>query len=322
MFEPTGGERTGPPVLVTGAGGPAAVAVIRAVAAAGRRVVACDSDPLAVGLRLAGDGAVLPTSDDPGYIDQLCRLAEKTSATTLVSTLAEEMPLLVAQSAHLTDAGLRFWLPDPEVVRTCLDKWLFAGAMLSHGMAIPPTAVGSAEGIDGPWVVKPRFGRGSRGVQFVDDERGLAWALARTDQPLVQTRLKGREFTVDVLVDRDGTLAAAVPRWRLEAKAGISVKGETFRLPALTAAVARVTSVLGLVGAANVQGFVDESRSAVTFTEVNPRFSGGLPLSIAAGADIVGEYLHGVQGLPLRPGRLTFRPGVRMLRYHQEVFEG
>lgn len=58
----------------------------------------------------------------------------------------------------------------------------------------------------------------------------------------------------------------------------------------------------------------------VAITEVNPRFSGGLPLSLAAGADLVGEYLRAVTGLPVRPERLAYRPGVRMTRYHEEVF--
>ena len=54
---------------------------------------------------------------------------------------------------------------------------------------------------------------------------------------------------------------------------------------------------------------------------MNPRFSGGLPLSLAAGADLVGEYLRGVLGQPVRPEELLFRPGVSMFRYFEEVFE-
>ncbi|MGH9303437.1 MAG: ATP-grasp domain-containing protein, partial [Acidimicrobiales bacterium] len=62
--------------------------------------------------------------------------------------------------------------------------------------------------------------------------------------------------------------------------------------------------------------------SAVCFIEVNPRFSGGLPLSLAAGADLVGEYVRGARGMQMRPERCSYRPGVRMLRYFEEVFEG
>jgi carbamoyl-phosphate synthase large subunit len=260
------------PVLVTRAGGPAGVAVIRALRERRHTVVACDADPLAVGLRLADDAAVLPRSDEPNYVDQLCRLAEKTGSRMLVSTIAEEMPSLAAASAQLEGAGLTCWLPGPDAVHACLDKWLFAQIALAHALPIPPSGLGSAVGVPGPWVVKPRFGRGSRDVHMARNIGDLTLALARVPEPLVQSRLEGREFTLDVLVDRDG------------------------------------------------EGFVHDD-GAFTFVEVNPRFSGGLPLSIAAGADLVGEYLRGLRGLPLRRERLTFRPGVRMLRYFEEVYE-
>jgi carbamoyl-phosphate synthase large subunit len=78
---------------------------------------------------------------------------------------------------------------------------------------------------------------------------------------------------------------------------------------------------VGLDGPANVQGFISDG-GAISFIEVNPRFSGGLPLSLAAGADLIGEYLRGVDGLPIRHHRLAYRAGVRMIRYHEELFEG
>jgi carbamoyl-phosphate synthase large subunit len=172
--------------------------------------------------------------------------------------------------------------------------------------------------VPGPWIVKPRFGRGSRDVYTAATTPELAYALDHVDQPIVQSLVHGREFTVDALVDRDGTLAGAVPRWRLETKAGISVKGETFAAPALIAGVDELLRTLGLTGPANVQGFADDT-GTVTFIEVNPRFSGALPLSIAAGADLLGEYLRGVRGKRVRPERLQYRPGVRMVRYFEEL---
>jgi carbamoyl-phosphate synthase large subunit len=54
---------------------------------------------------------------------------------------------------------------------------------------------------------------------------------------------------------------------------------------------------------------------------VNPRFSGGLPLSLHAGADLVGEYLRAIMGRDPRADRLVARPGVTMVRYFDEVYE-
>jgi hypothetical protein len=41
---------------------------------------------------------------------------------------------------------------------------------------------------------------------------------------------------------------------------------------------------------------------------------------LAAGADLVGEFLRGTLGLPLRPERLTHRDGVVMTRHLTELF--
>ena len=93
--------------------------------------------------------------------------------------------------------------------------------------------------------------------------------------PIVQTRVAGREFTVDLLIDRDGALAGAVPRWRLETKAGISTKGRTFADDGVVEVAGRALAAVGLCGAANLQGFVTDAGD-VWVIEVNPRFSGGL----------------------------------------------
>jgi carbamoyl-phosphate synthase large subunit len=308
-----------PTVLVTGAGGAAGVAVVRALAPL-TRVVAADADPSAVGLRLAHDGGVVPLGSDPSFVAALCELARGTDARALVCTVAEEMVAVRRDRDLLVEADVATWLPSAEAVTVCLDKWRFARRCLEAGIAAPPTGLGTARGVPGPWIVKPRFGRGSRDVYTADTVDDLRWALTRVAEPLVQCRLHGREFTVDALVDRDGTLLGAAPRWRLETKAGISTKGETFADPSLVAEVGRLLCAVGLDGPANVQGFVDAD-GGLAFTEVNPRFSGGLPLSLAAGADFIGEYLRGLTGLPVRPERLRARAGVRMTRYFAEVFE-
>lgn len=308
-------------VLVTGGGGPAGVAVIRSLRSSGNRVVAVDAHPSAVGLRLADDFAVVPRADEGSLVEALCVVAERTGAEALVSTVAEEMGVLDAGSAALEEAGLALWLPSAQAVDTCVDKWHFAKSVAAAGLPAPATGLGSAAGVPGPWIVKPRFGRGSRDVYAVDDPAELAWALRRVAEPLAQTRLDGREFSVDALVGRDGVLEGAVPRWRVEVKAGISTQGLTFDDPALVALVADLLTAVDLRGAANVQGFVDAGGSA-TFVEINPRFSGGLPLALAAGADLVGEYVRAVTGSPIRRERLAYRAGVTMLRHFEEVFEG
>lgn len=308
-------------LVVTGVGGPAGVSVVRSLRGAGHRVIGVDIDPMAVGLRLCDEGVVVPRFADEAFVPFVVELAERVAAEALISTVAEEMIVL---NHHLDDfraAGLACWVPSIAAVTACIDKWEFARVLAGAGIDAPCTGLGTVTAVPGPWIVKPRNGRGSRDVYTVDDESELDWALRRVADPIVQTRIDGREFTVDALVDRDSRLAGAVPRWRLETKAGISTKGRTFRSNAVEEAVRDTLAAVGLTGPANVQGFVRPDNT-VAIVEVNPRFSGGLPLSLAAGADLVGEFLRGVMGETIRPENLRFRADVTMLRHFEEIIEG
>jgi carbamoyl-phosphate synthase large subunit len=312
---------TMPTVLVTGVGGPAGVAVVRSLLPR-TTVIGVDADAGAVWLSLAHKGLVLPQSSDAGYVDALCDVAAATETRVLVSTVAEEMVCLHRARTRLAAAGVALWVPPPAAVRRCVDKWAFHRvALRTPGVPTPPTALGSADEVPGPWLVKPRFGRGSRDVWPADDLDELRIAVRRVPDPIVQQRVAGREFTVDVLVDHAGTLAAAVPRWRLQTRGGISVQGRTFYSRQLERATQRLVRALGLSGAANVQGFVERD-SHVVFIEVNPRFSGGLPLTLAAGADLVGEFVRGTVTGRFDASRLQWRPDVSMSRYFEDVFVG
>jgi carbamoyl-phosphate synthase large subunit len=311
------------PVLVTGAGRAAGIAVVRALAGR-RRVVAADSDPAAAGLRLADAAGVLPRGGHPDHPRLLAELAGRTGATALVCTVPEEIPGLVGEADRLAAAGLRSWLPSPRAVANCIDKWAFARICAVAGIPTPRTALGAdwlecPDRVPGPWIIKPRHGRGSRHVHRADSVAETVSALRRVPEPIVQHRMGGPEFTVDALVDRSGRPAGVVARWRLETAGGISTRGRTFTSATLGCAVAHLLGALGLDGPANVQGF-RTAPEGYAFTDVNPCFAAGLELSLAAGADFVGEYLRGIAGLPLRPQRLVGRPGVSMVRELAEVF--
>jgi hypothetical protein len=96
-------------------------------------------------------------------------------------------------------------------------------------------------------------------------------------------RRPGRAFTADVLVARDGTLLTCVPRWYLA----------PFDSPALVRVVADAVRAVGVTGPAAVRGFVT-GHGQVCVIQVEPGFSGGLSVTLAAGADVVGTYVAGI----------------------------
>lgn len=312
------GSRT--TVLVTGAGGPAGVAVIRSLLARDDlEIVAADADRYASGLYLVPPDRrlLVPMAKDPAFAEAVDTACETFGVRVLIPTVDVELPILAARRDRLAGAGVLLATPGLATLDTCLDKLSLARACAGV-LPVPRTEVlGPAAVIDRefPVIIKPRRGAGSRGIHQIDDAAALA-ALGRDDDILVQDLLPGDEYSVDVLAD-DGRIIAAVPRSRLRVDSGVAIAGHTFHDQELQQAAAAVVAAIGLTGVANVQLRRDRQGRAALL-EVNPRFPGALPLTIAAGVDMPSLAVDLVLGRPV-PESVDFTE-LAMVRHLEDVF--
>lgn len=301
-------------VLVTGSGGPAGTAVVEHLRRSRHVVVAADAAPDTAGQRLADVAAQLPSGSDPVFGSSVLQLVAEHGIDVLVPTLAEELVALHENAGRLDELGCRVLLPEPAAVEACLDKYVFAQLCTRYGIPAPATVLPGELLPPGPWIVKPRRGRGSRGVHPAESETAVRLAAESHRGGIVQSRLSGREFTVDVLCGPDRRVVLQVPRWREQVRGGISSAGTAFRSPEIERAVERLMEVLGFRGMANVQG-CQAPDGSFAFFEMNPRFSGGLPISLAAGADFVEAYIALAAGRPVPEELCAWEPGRRVVRY-------
>lgn len=308
-------------VLVTGAGGPAAVAVLRSLAHRDDvTLLAADMDRYASGLYLvdAGSRHLVEAGVSETFVDSLVELCERERVDVLFSTVDVELPRVAAERKRFDAIGTTLAAPSLETLEVCLDKYALA-QRCAGVVPVPRTELLGAsdpESWDFPVIVKPRRGAGSRGVQLVADAAALR-ALGSDEDMLVQANLPGEEFSVDTLADSDGHVVAAVPRSRLRVDSGVSVAGCTVADRELEQTARQVAQAVGLVGVANVQLRRDtEGRAALL--EVNPRFPGAMPLTVAAGVDMPSLALDLALGRPL-PSYLPFSE-LAVVRYLEDVF--
>ncbi|MES2094057.1 MAG: ATP-grasp domain-containing protein [Actinomycetota bacterium] len=307
-------------VLVTGAGGPAGVAVIRSlVKRADVEVYAADMDGWASGLYLVPPERrrIVPRGSDPGFVPAVVSLCMVDSLTVLFSTVDVELPPLAARRDELGGAVLA--AASLATLDVALDK--FALSERVAGFARVPTTrlVGPASSVENwsfPIIVKPRRGAGSRGVRLVHDREELD-ALGDDETLIAQELLPGAEFSVDVFADAAGLVIAAVPRTRTRVDSGVSIAGRTIRDAELESTAADVARAIGLTGVANVQLRYDVAGVAALL-EVNPRFPGAMPLTIAAGVDMPSLALDLALGREL-PSRVEFRE-LANVRYLEDIF--
>lgn len=308
-------------VLVTGVGGPAGIAVVRSLLARGdTRVIAADMDRFASGLYLvaAGERILVPAGVAAEFVPVLLDRCRTSGVDVVFPTVDVELPAIAARRDEFAAIGVAVASPGLATLEVCLDKLALA-ERCTGVLPVPRTEVlgpAAAVGRRYPVVVKPRRGAGSRGISFVGSDAELR-ALGSDDTRLVQDMLPGAEFSVDVFADLAGHVVAAVPRSRLRVDSGVSVAGAVLHDDELEDAARRVAAAIGLTTVANVQLRRDHAGRAALL-EVNPRFPGAMPLTVAAGVDMPSLTLDAVLGRPT-PAALDFRD-VAVVRYLEDVF--
>jgi carbamoyl-phosphate synthase large subunit len=311
-----------PRTLITGAGGPAAIAVIRSLLAAGVPVAVADADPTATGLFMvpAEQRYVIPHADRGDFVESLLDACLDSGSGALLPTVDAELLPLARERSRFAAQDIATLVGAESALRAALDKEAL-GRLRPEGVAMPRTVPLRHDTLDAvayPAIAKPRRGSGGRGVRRVEaaaDALELAGSPNGEDM-ILQELLPGAEYTVDVLVRQDGLLVAAVPRERLRIDSGVAVAARIVRDAELERAAASVMRALGLVGLCNVQLKVSRA-GRPALLEVNPRPAGTLPLTVAAGVDMPVLAVADAVGEPVAP--VEDYDEIAIVRYLEDI---
>jgi carbamoyl-phosphate synthase large subunit len=287
------------------------------------RIIAGDLKPdMSAACAIADAAFALPRVDDPDYGPEVARLAAAEGVQLIIPTIDPElMPLALAAPA-LAAEGIGVNVSAPEIVAVARDKLQTARVLGEAGVPVPrgaplgDPAIGTPA-LPFPLIAKPRGGSSSIGLRMIKSHADLETLEGNRDY-LLQERLSGPEFTVNVFIDGGGRLRAAVPHRRIETRAGEVSKGRTERHGAIAAVARSIAGALpGARGALCFQCFLTE-RGPVVF-EINARFGGGYPLAHAAGAHFTRWLIEETLALPMTAND-AWREGILMLRHDSEIF--
>lgn len=307
-------------VLISGAGGASTIAVIRTLKATGRyEIIALDAEPYAYGLKIADRGYVVPYGSAPGFAAAFETVMEKERPRYAAPLIDTEIASFHAIAPRF---GACVVAPGPEFCRMSFDKWLTYEGLTGAGIRMPASCLASVDPneVEYPAVIKPRSGTGSRGVAYLNEPADLINYLANASQApdayIVQRRLTGEEYSVSVVVGLGGPLLAVVPKLSI-VKRGMSIVAVTRRMPEIHAMCEEIQKRLRPDGPFNLQLFVTAEGEAYVL-EINPRFSGSIPLTIAAGVHEVDLIVRHAEGETIEP--IDFTPDLLMVRYHVDEY--
>ena len=272
----------------------------------------------------------VPRVGDPGYLAAVKKICTETSIRLLVPTIDTELPIYAPASAALCSIGTTVSISGPEAVSICGDKiatheWLMANGFPTVQQTTPEGAISAGWRL--PLIAKPRNGSASLGVRKIETplelralaERSGNAADPTNDMTIVQEIAQGREFTINVYVNRAGRCICAVPHWRMEIRGGEVSKGITVKDASLIALARSIAESLpGAWGPLNIQCF-RSAAGAVKVIEINARFGGGYPLAHYAGARFTDWLLDEIAG-STPPEFDNWTDDLAMLRYDEAIY--
>lgn len=279
-------------VLITGAGGAAIPGLIERLKNQDYIVMSADMDSHAVGLYFADKSFIIPPGNSIEFFNTILNICINEKIDAVIPLVDEEL----LKCKELEKHNISVILPRYEFIETCLDKYTLMKFLENFNISIPKTklAIHGYDGLAFPIVVKPRTGRGSRGLKIANSEQELLNHLETTDYAietlLFQEYIEGTEYTVSVVVWKDGQVQAVVPK-EIISKKGVTKLAVTRHNDKIDALCRKVQACLHADGPFNVQLRLDIKTGEPLIFEINPRFSTTVSLTIACGVDELGGLI-------------------------------
>ena len=289
-------------------------------------ILGTDMTELSAALQICDKQFIVKPTSHNGYIRELAKIVRNEQVRVIIPTIDLDLKVLAESKEKFESVGCTVLVSDPEVVHICQDKRRTYRFLTANGFDTPRTvSVSTALSQKSPkWpcFIKPWDGYASRGTAVVKNRKELLFYSKKIPNPIVQQYIEGTEYTCDVYVDFDMKVRCVVPRMRIETRAGEVSKGRTVKNESIIGQTARLVETLKAgPGVITIQLIVaKEDDSEIRFIEINPRFGGGVPLSIKAGANFPKWIIRELTGRDLEIRPEAYRDNLTMLRYDGEIW--
>jgi predicted ATP-grasp superfamily ATP-dependent carboligase len=311
-----------PPAIVLQASGPNALGIIRSLARAGVRVVACDHDPRALGLlsRYATPAITADPLSEPDrfWADLLALAGAQGGRAVLFPTHDEALAAIGPHEEAFADVARRPWSPW-ETMREVIDKGHQHETARRIGFPVPATVTPADDGdiaayardLRFPVILKPRYSPEFRRrfraqvLEAADvEELRRQWELAAEYRPQLSEVIPGGDgqlWSLGSYRDAQGTPLASFTGHKLRQwppRFGTARAAEAHWDPAYAARGHALLDALGFHGISQVETKRDPRDGRDYLIEVNPRSWLWIGLATACGVNLPYVAWRDAVGLP------------------------
>lgn len=247
------------------------------------KIFGADIDKNVLGVHFVDEFWHIPKIEDL-HLDKLISYCRKNKINSIIPTRDGDLIYFAKHKKDLESHNISVMISDLEITEICLDKLKFYDLYNNTGLKIIPTYTDINEIKSKQYVVKEQFGAGSKsvGINLLKDD-----AIRHSQNllhPIFQPFIEGREASIDLYVNRNGSIIGIIMRYRDIVINGESQITTTFFDSKLDQLVRQFVNKKPFFGHIVLQIIIDQNNE-YNLVECNPRFGGASTLSIAAGLD-------------------------------------
>lgn len=269
-------------IMITGANGPAGLALGDQLTGTEHTVIGVDMDATANAYFELIES--ICAAREPQMITQLQELVEAHQIDLLIPTVSDELPYVAAATEAGVFGNTVVAIGPHQAVAAAHDKYLTMQALAAQHVSIPAFALPSEfsnldeaiAALGTPLIIKPRVARGGRGVQVVEAGETIDWE-ALDDSLVLQEFASGIEYApmVHHMLNEHEPLVVVVEKTELkEGRVGNAVSTELVSGPTVedvAEVAASAVRGMGLKGAIDLDiRRLPDGRPVVL--EINARF--------------------------------------------------
>lgn len=263
----------------------------------------------------------LPSAAAPDFCDCLIDALKQHKIDYYIPTHSQEIKAVAKYESCIRQEWNGDFLVSPIETFEKLDDKRLANACLSEiGLPVPKIVTLDQSTITYPVFMKPNTGSGSKNAQTVESViLHREYARLYPDCSFYEL-IKGTEYTVDCMFDDTGRLLGYNQRVRQKSMGGAVIVSQNNYNFDILPYLKKLEAAFTIKGCVNFQYIL--SNGIPYFIDVNLRYaSGGLPLTVASGIDVLQIMLDIWQKKELPAIESCSAPGRTMYRYFEEWYE-
>ena len=274
------------------------------------KVHVANSSDISPAFQVADQSIVTPLIYDENYIPFLLKYCQDNEIKAIISLFDVDLPILAKNKEKFNQIGVFVVVSDYSVIEVCNDKWKTYQFLKENGFNAPQTFISIEEALEQikignlklPVIIKPRWGMGSIAVFEAETEEELQVFYKKAKRNikktylkyeseedieksiLIQEKLQGQEYGLDVINDLSGNYITTVPKMKYAMRSGETDCAVTVNEPELKKMGENISEKLHHIANLDTDVFIVDDKCYVL--EMNARFGGGYPFSHMAGVNL------------------------------------